>query len=610
MSDAVAHRGPDGVGYHVDEAAGVYLGHRRLVILDLEGGRQPMWNEDGTVGVVFNGEIYNAAELREELIARGHRFASDHSDTETLVHGYEEWGAALPGRLSGMFAFVIYDSVRRVLFAARDRFGKKPFFYAKTSEGFAFASELTALAEHPEVDRSLDLRAIKKFFAYNFIPAPNSIYRGCRKLPGGCSLTFDLTSRRLDVQTYWQFRIEPTTNISARAEEDWCEELLELLSQAVRRRLVSDVPIGVFLSGGLDSSAILSLCGKYVEPNHLKSFTIAFREPSYDESAYARQAAEFVGCRHFEEHCSIHEARELAPDILRRMDEPLGDPSLLPCYMLSRFARRHITVALGGDGADELFAGYDPFKALQPAAYYERFVPRPVHLVLRRVAECLPMSCRNMSLDFKVRRTLAGLTYPRPFWNPVWLGALEPADIADLFHEPVDLEDLYSEALDVWRSSDAGNLIDRTLEFYTRLYLQDDILVKLDRSSMMNSLEARSPFLDNDVVDFARRLPANFKYRRGKTKYLLRKTLSRLLPASIMRRRKKGFGIPLTQWLREWPADSIANSESPIPADWTQRRWQDHRAGRADHRHFLWSSMAFELRGKSQAAGALQLAAA
>lgn len=378
MTQAMVHRGPDGEGMYVDREQAVFLGHRRLSILDLEGGHQPMWNWDEHVGVVFNGEIYNHADLRQELLAKGHVFQSDHSDTEVLVHGFEEWGTSLPERLNGMFAFAIYDRRQRKLFLARDRFGKKPLFYSQRNELFAFASELTALARHPLVDDTIDVRSLKKYLAYNFLPAPNALYKGVRKLPGGHWLTYDIDSETVTIQSYWQFRIEPIESIPADAEQRWGDELLHLLSQAVKRRLISDVPLGIFLSGGIDSSAILALAGQHVDRGQLKTFAVGFNEPSFDESAFARRAAEWAGAQHHEEIFSPTQARDVMPHVLRKLDEPLGDPSILPTYLVARMARPKITVALGGDGSDELFAGYDTFHALRPARWYDRLVPRPL----------------------------------------------------------------------------------------------------------------------------------------------------------------------------------------------------------------------------------------
>src|SRR5262245_3505603 len=324
MNDSMVHRGPDGSGAFVDEPNRVFLAHRRLAILDIAGGDQPMWNEDGQVGVVFNGEIYNHMDLRRELIARGHVFKSDQSDTEVLVHGYEEWGAELPLRLNGMFAFAIYDRPRRKLFFARDRFGKKPLYYTAQPGFFGFASEWSALLKHPRVDREIDEKALQKYFAYGFIPAPRSLYRTIAKLPGGHSMTYDITSGRVAVTEYWRFRIEPTDRIPADPEKAWGEELRALLSQAVKRRLISDVPLGIFLSGGIDSSAVLAFATHHVPPGQLGTFSIGFQEASFDESSYANRVAALFQTNHHHQVLSLDKASDLIPRVLCGLDEPMG----------------------------------------------------------------------------------------------------------------------------------------------------------------------------------------------------------------------------------------------------------------------------------------------
>lgn len=588
MGDALIHRGPDGSGTCIEESRRVFLIHRRLSVLDVQGGGQPMWNEDGSICVVFNGEIYNHLELRRVLVSKGHIFKSDHSDTEVLVHGYEEWGDDLPSRLNGMFAFAIFDRNHERLFLARDRFGKKPLYYTVSDGSFVFASELKALLKHGGVEKTVDKRSLQKFFAYGFIPAPNSLYLNVAKLPGGHSLAYDFSSGKATKTRYWQFKIEPHEHVPDNPEKVWGEELRHLLSQAVKRRLISDVPLGIFLSGGIDSSAVLLFASQHVPAGKNQTFSIGFHEPSYDESGYARHAADLIGSDHRERILDIESAKDLIPEVLARLDEPLGDSSILPTYLLCKFAREHVTVALGGDGGDELFAGYDTFKALNIAKWYSRWVPRRLHRGLRSLAEMLPKSDRNMSLDLKIRRGLRGVSWPESAWNPAWLGALEPDEIEDLFNEPTSHEELYEEAISAWTGSTADNIFDRTLEFYTRFYLQDDILAKIDRASMMVSLEVRAPFLDNDVVEFARRIPRHFKYRHGVTKYLLKKSLEDFLPRDILYRKKKGFGIPLADWMRKWDQPRDFSDMPRFNSAWVDEKWSEHRNGRADHRQFLW----------------------
>jgi asparagine synthase (glutamine-hydrolysing) len=593
MTERLVHRGPDGEGFYHDPANRVFLGHRRLAVIDPAGGQQPMWNETSDVAVVANGEIYNHLELRRELMARGHRFKTDHSDTEVLVHGYEEWGEDLPSRLDGMFAFAVYDRARQRLFMARDRFGEKPLYYAHAGGLFLFASELSALAGHRGFRAELDPLSLRKYFAYGFLPAPHAGLRDARKLPAGHRLRLRLNGGAPHVDAYWNFELEPAPSVTPERETELAAELRALLRQAVARRLMSDVPLGIFLSGGVDSSAILALAAELRPAASIDTFTIGFNESSFDESAPALRMAQFVGSRHHHETLDLNDAARLAPEVLGRLDEPLGDASLVPTFLLSRFARQGVTVALGGDGGDELFAGYDPIAAIRYAEIYQKAVPRSWRRPLARLADRLPITRGYMGLDFRLRRALAGAALQPAMWNPAWLGPARPEEIAELFRKPVLAEDLYSEAIALWHRDERLTPLERTLEFYTRLYLPDNILTKLDRASMMHGLEARAPFLDPDVVNFARRLPTDLKYRKGQRKYILKRALQGLVPDELLQRRKQGFGVPLLTWLGRL---APANRDIGIKVNhaWVGRQWHAHRTGAADKRLFLWSWLALQ----------------
>jgi asparagine synthase (glutamine-hydrolysing) len=588
MTRALIHRGPDSEGYYSDPDTAVYLGHRRLAIRDIAGGAQPMWNAAGTICVIYNGEIYNHEALRAELASAGHVFVSSHSDTEVLVHGYAEWGTGIAERINGMFAFTVLDVERRRLFLARDRFGEKPLYYARRPGLFAFASELGALICHRDIPAVASPLALRKLFAYGYLPAPYAMYEGSAKLPGGHFMTVDLNTLEIKIRAYWRFVLEPDENLAARGDDELAAELRHLLLQAVDRRLVSDVPVGIFLSGGLDSSGVLAAAARFRAASTLNTFTVGFTEPSYDESEFARTAATHVGSHHGQRILDLERARNLIPEVLSRLDEPLGDPSIVPTYLLCAFAREQVTVALSGDGGDELFAGYDPFRALRLAGIYNRLVPKTLHCLLREVAAVIPKSSRNMSMDFKIRRTLMGLSQPESAWAPVWMAPLDPDNAKDLFDEPMRAEDVYSEAMELWETGPAKTRVDRLLQFFTVFYLQDDILTKVDRASMMSSLETRAIFLDNDLVDFCRRLPHRYKYRHGQRKFLLKMALEPLLPASIIRRQKKGFGIPLADWMRRMPKTIPLMPVPGMRLKWVEQAWQDHRSKREDHRLLLW----------------------
>lgn len=592
MAGAMIHRGPDDEGYYIDETSGVHLAHRRLSIIDLADGAQPMSTPDGELVVVFNGEIYNHLELRRELIKAGHRFVTDHSDTEVLLHGYRQWGADLPNRLNGMWALAIHDRPAGRLFLSRDRFGQKPLFYTFQGGRFAFASELTSLSAHSGLNFSLSRLSVIKYMAYGFIPAPRTIYREAAKLSAGCNLIFNLDGQP-KIDRYWKFVLEPTDNPPADPEGEWGEEFRSILSRAVGRRLMSDVPLGLFLSGGIDSSSVAHMAVAAAGRDMVESFSVGFDDPTFDETPFSDRMGRLLGTRHTSRRLPLAEARVIAPEVLDRMDEPLGDSSLIPTFLLCRQARKRVTVALGGDGADELFAGYSPFLALNRAKMYRRLVPRPVHRAIRLVAARLPTSHRYMSLDFKIKRTLRGLTWPEKLWNPVWLGPLEPSELVEAFGGPIDPEEVYSEAIELWDDGGRADPVDRTLAFYTNLYLVDDILTKVDRASMLNSLEVRSPYLDLEMVDFARKIPWRFKLDGGRTKYLMKAALEPILPPVIVHRSKQGFALPIGAWLGRGEIDPPVTGETGgVDPGFIQARLAEHRSGRDDHRLFLWNQLA------------------
>ncbi|MGA0092854.1 MAG: asparagine synthase (glutamine-hydrolyzing) [Chthoniobacterales bacterium] len=588
MTRCLADRGPDDEG--ICENSGVHLGHRRLSILDHAGGAQPMTDSAGRRTIVFNGEIYNFAELRKELEAAGQIFRTDHSDTEVLLAAHAVWGDAMVERLNGMWAFVIHDRATKRLFGSRDRFGKKPFYYhhAAARGLFVFSSELDALLQHPQVPRGISSVAVRKYFAYGYVPAPLALTEGARKLPGGHSFSLDLTGGELRVWPYWAYQPAPEEGVPL---ENRVEQLRELLRAAVRRRMVADVPLGIFLSGGLDSSLVATLAASGLPRGELQTFSIGFDEPSYDELPYAALVAERIGSRHRTETLGLEGARRLLPEIYSRLDEPNGDSSLLPTYLLSKFTRRSVTVALGGDGGDELFAGYEPFRALRFARSYRRLLPRALHPAILALAEKLPVSHRYLSFDFAVKRFLRGAAQPPPLWIPVWMAGMEGSDLRECFGMDFDLEEVFSEAIEAWDAIESNDPVEKATGFFIRLYLQESVLAKVDRASMMNGLEVRAPFLDIDVVDFVRRVPANLRLRGGATKYLLKQAARGLVPDSIIDRPKKGFGVPVGAWFAAGDL-RIDSSIMPCPGV-AERLQQEHAARRKNHRLFLWNAWVY-----------------
>ncbi len=602
MRDALAHRGPDDAGSYQDGR--VALGHRRLSILDLGGGRQPMASADGNLVVVFNGEIYNHPVLKRELEAAGRTYRT-RSDTETILHAYEVFGTQCVEHFDGMFAFVLYDRRQRLLFGARDRFGEKPLYYTAQAFGdveFAFGSELKALRQHPAIHsrRAVSETALTSYLLHDYVRGPQSIDVGIRRLEPGCAFAYGLAGSSapgLKHWRYWQPEIGNRTHSAGEqpAAKSSATQLLQRLSAAVEERLMSDVPVGVLLSGGLDSSAIVALLHRAGHTG-FKTFSIGFRDASFDESPYAAAVARQFGTEHI---ARVFEARDLVeqiPFVAARLDEPFADPSILPTSMLCQLAAEHVKVVLGGDGADELFAGYDPFHALTAARWYSRLVPRFLHdACVVPLVRWLPDSDKNMSLAFKAARFLRGACAPQEQRMALWMGPFNPTGLRRLLPEVAPA--VLPEAPPITGPSPCD--IDRALEFFQRVYLPDDILVKIDRASMLHSLEIRAPYLDRELVEFVNRLPGNLKYRFGSTKFLLKQAVleSRLLPPSVVSRKKKGFGIPVARWLRvelhdyfrqvlieNWPHELAMFDRMEI-----QRLWDAHQRRSANHYKELWA---------------------
>jgi asparagine synthase (glutamine-hydrolysing) len=604
---ALAHRGPDAEGFFVEGPAA--LGHRRLSILDLATGDQPMTREGVTL--IFNGEAYDFPGLRNELCGKGHAFTT-RSDTEVVLRAYLEWGEHFAERVHGMFALALWDARARKLLLARDRLGKKPLYYSLQNGRCVFASELKALAAHGGVPRRLDPEALVQYLAAEAVPAPKSIYQDICKLPAAHLGVLDERGFRL--RRYWELPAP-----SAVAPPDAERELLELLEAAVAKRLVADVPVGVFLSGGIDSTCVAAMAARHKQP--LRTFSIGFTEESFDETPWASLAAKRLGTEHASEKFSGAQCLELLPAAVSQLDEPFADPSFLPTLLLSRFTRRHVTVALSGDGGDELFAGYDPFLAHRPAELLAR-VPRPLRSLLGAAVQALPSSPLNMSAGFRLKQLLRGLDAPPSLRHASWIGSLLPAEIAALLQP--ELRALATPAIafravleDAARSGAEPGSVDEALRFYLTRYLADDILVKTDRASMAESLEVRSPFLDTRVVEFAARLPWRLKLNWTRTKLVLRRGLRGLVPAEILRRPKKGFGIPVAAWIRGplRPLFEESLSEKALhdggvfhPAP-VRALLKSHLDGRADLRKPLWTLLMFQLWQK-QHAGASSLRSA
>jgi asparagine synthase (glutamine-hydrolysing) len=598
MCDRMIHRGPDSEGYLLDD--GIALGMRRLAIIDLLTGEQPTFNEDRSVAVILNGEIYNYRELRADLEARGHTFRSA-SDTEILPHLYEEYGPDMVQHLNGMFVFALWDDRRRRLFIARDRFGEKPLYWGVFDDTLLFASEPKVLLAHPSVRPNLNLNALRQYLSYDYVPAPLSIYEGISKLPAAHTLT--LETGEIKVERYW--RLSYKTKDPVPSVADAAEYLRELLADSVRMRLVSDVPLGILLSGGIDSSVVAALAVR-ASSETVKTFSISFAESSFDESQYARAVAKFLGTDHHEERFSASLAANLVSEIGAWMDEPCSDPSLVPTFLLSRFTRKHVTVALGGDGGDEIFAGYPMYFGHQMARAYKR-IPRFFRRgLIEPFVNHLPVRTSNLSFDYRAKRFITASHYDDVARHHVWFGSFTPSDQELLLSEEVRRSsepDIYRDARRLFAECDSNNLTECMQSLDTQLYLAEDILTKVDRASMAVSLEVRAPYLDPRVAEFAASLPSRYKLHGYTSKYILKRAAKGLVPPFVWRRGKKGFGVPFAQWLKGELRPLAHDLLSParlrrgglFDPEYVARLQDEHERGVANHRKLLWTLLSFEL---------------
>ncbi len=599
MAETLRHRGPDDDGYLCEGPVGLAM--RRLQVLDPEGGAQPLYNEDRTVAVVFNGEIYNFRELRQELETRGHTFRT-RCDTEVIVHQYEEDGADCLQRFNGMFALALWDATRRRLLLARDRMGIKPLYWMDGPTSLVFASELKALLPHPDAAAELDPVGLSRYLTHEYLPAPHTILRGMHKLPPGHRLLLDEGGTR--VERWWRLRFSGTRVPTS--QEEALEELESRLEGAVRRRLVSDVPLGAFLSGGVDSSTVVALMQRH-SPRPVQTFSIGFHESSYDESPHARQVAHHLGTEHHEKIFHGQEMLDLIPQVADFLDEPLGDPSILPTFLLSRFTRAGVTVALSGDGGDELFAGYPTYRAHRAARWYARLPAWLRRTVVEPLVRALPVSDRYLSLDFVANRFVAAAALPPLQRHVTWMGSLLGDDKRRLLspdlRRELEGDDELASARQIWDECDTDDPLGRFLHLDLRTYLQDDILAKVDRASMAHSLEVRVPLLDHTVVEFATALPSEWKLHGGRGKVLFKKLAARLLPASIVRRPKRGFAIPVASWLRgplrEMATDLLAperiRRQGLFEPAAVQALLHEHLERKANHRKPLFTLLMFQL---------------
>ena len=596
MCSTIRHRGPDDEGVYVNGIAGI--GMRRLSIIDLNTGHQPIANEDKSIWVVFNGEIYNHCDVRADLEGRGHRFRT-RSDTETIVHAYEEFGERCIDYLNGMFAFAVFDENKKQLFLARDRIGIKPLYYFMDAKQFLFGSEIKAILAHNGIPRALDVEALDSFLTFEYIPAPRSIFQSIKKLPPGHTLT--VSPQGVSIARYW----DVTQGDGGEDEESYCEQLHETLKDAVRLQLISDVPLGALLSGGIDSSTVVGLMAAQMSAP-VETFSIGFQDDTYNELSYARYIAQYFRTHH---HDQVIQPQivSLVEKLIHHCDEPLGDFSLFPTYLVSAFARQYVTVALSGDGGDELFAGYDHYKAQRLDGYY-RLLPRIVREhVITYLLERIPPTAQKKGIINKAKRFVEGAALPADLQHTRWMTFFTPAEKRQLYQPEIQTElkdvDTHAFMRQFLSKNGISDQLGEQLLLDLKTYMVDDILVKVDRMSMATSLEVRVPFLDHRVVELAALIPSELKLKGSSSKYILKKAMSRLLPQTILNKKKEGFSIPIKNWLREELRPLLLDTLSRdrvkargyFNVNYVGQLTAEHLEGRANHSHKLWALVVFEM---------------
>ena len=597
MCSKMIHRGPDSEGIFMGDSIG--MGMRRLRIIDLAGGEQPIANETETVWVVFNGEIYNFQTVRDELISRGHRFRTN-SDTEVIVHAYEEYGVQCVRHFRGMFAFSLWDAKRKRLFIARDRLGQKPLYYHERNGTFWFSSELQCMLEDPEVQRSVNLTALDYYFTFQYIPSPHTIYEGINKLLPGHSIVVE--NDKIEISPYWALDNRPI----AGTVQEYTENVRELAQEAVRLRLISDVPLGAFLSGGVDSSIIVGLMTK-VSNAQVKTFSIGFEEEEFNELPYARMVAEKFETDHHE-YIVKPDVADLIPDLVQHFGEPFGDSSAIPTYYVSKMARSEVTVALSGDGGDELFAGYSKYPYLERRDDYSFLRKKTngfLHSLLKRLE---PSIVQPEHVIRRVYHSLLGRVSSVEDRDYMWMSYFDNYYKSKLYRDglksrlPADASRDYYNA-ELSKSPNPG-AIDRIMFADIRNYLPDDLNAKVDITSMACSLEVRSPFLDHKFVEYAVSVPKTHKIQDGSCKHLLKKAFSDLIPETILERKKMGFAIPVDRWFRTDLKPLFEDAVLGSTNNWMREQfdmqfithlYESHQCQRGNHGSKLWLILNFFL---------------
>lgn len=605
MCNVLEHRGPDDEGYFIGtsddgQPAGIGLGIKRLSIIDLETGHQPIHNEDGKIWIVYNGEIYNFPELRAETERRGHQYYTK-SDTETIVHLYEDYGVNCVKYLRGMFAFGLWDGRKELLLLARDRLGQKPLVYTVHRGNLIFASEIKSILEYPDLKRQVDMDALHYYLTYQFVPSPLTMFAGIKKLPPANILLCDRKGN-IKLQRYWKLNYNNKLKLD---EKEYSHRILDLLKESTKIRLISDVPLGAFLSGGLDSSAVVGVMSQLVD-KPVKTFSVGFQEKSFTELKYARLVADYFHTEHFE-FMVKPSVIDILPRLIWHYNEPFADPSAIPTYYIARETARYVKVALNGDGGDENFAGYDRYRANKLSTYYTKLPKFIREVIVKGLIRNLPESTKRKDLIKRLKQFVQASSLSPERRNVKWHSFFDDPEKQNLYSEEMQDRfrdfDTFSYMADITNQSDGEDFLDKILYTDMMTYLPENLLVKMDIATMANSLEARSPFLDHKLIEFTAQIPAHLKLKGFTSKYILKKALRNLLPREILHRDKMGFGLPIGEWFRQELKsyvqgvllDKKCTDRGYFNRETVQRLLDEHILGRVDHGYRLWILLNLEL---------------
>ena len=596
MIDTLIHRGPDDRGVFFDKSIRLGLGHSRLSILDISMlGHQPMWSSDRQICLVFNGEIYNHLEIRERL--KGKYTFRSTSDTETIIYAYQEYGIDCFRMFEGMFALAIYDYQSSKLILCRDRLGKKPLYWFFDGEHFVFASELKALMKSEYFKKEIDIDSVSKYLIYDYVPTPFTIWKDVFKLEPATYMIFD--GKRIEKNKFWDIN-KPVINETF---DNAKKNIDSMLDRSVSSRLISDVPLGIFLSGGLDSSTILYYAKRHRDS--VDTFSIGFNEKSFDESAYAKDVSRYFGTNHHEKIFSEKECASSIFEVLSKVDEPVADASIIPTYLLSKFTSEYVTVSLGGDGGDELFAGYPTFQAYKYYQFIKKFPDNLSNYFIKIICNVIPNNIDNFSLNEKIKYFFKYIGIDHRCVHDRWLGSFRDDKLQDILSKDlstkIDISKLYKSSTDAYYEINENEKGNKFLYQYLRGYLMDEVMVKVDRATMLNSLEARSPFLDYRLVEYCMSLPYKYKLRGMNTKYILKEIMRDRLPDGIVNRKKKGFGMPVAKWINgdlkevfdDYLSDKSLRECGLFNADYVKGLLRAHREGKENNRKELWNIFTF-----------------